>query len=178
LGSWIRIRIKVKSRICNLYFVKVNSRIQIRIKVKGGSFGGSHRAIRPNPGVMKAKNGAEETYNEHWRIFKPVVADSHPFNEKPEPDPHQSNRPNPDLIPYKKVKSHSQTQNSMSVMWSATLFIGEAPDRYQNKVGSGSASKVVDPQQWVKSVFRICICRLSMFFRLLDPQIIGTDPDP
>ncbi len=60
--------------------------------------------------------------------------ESHPCNEKPEPDLHQSNRPDPDLVPYnKKVKSQSRTRNCMSVMWSATLLIGVDPDRYQIK---------------------------------------------
>jgi hypothetical protein len=36
-------------------------------------------------------------------------------------------------------------------MWSATLFIGEAPDRYQFKLDLDRHQKVADPQQWVKT---------------------------
>ncbi len=67
------------------------------------------------PGVMKANKEADKTHSEHWRNFKPV-ADPHHFYEKPELDPHQSNMPGPDHVPYKKVKSQSRTQNSMSVI--------------------------------------------------------------
>ncbi len=33
---------------------------------------------------------------EPWRVCRPVVADSHDFDEKPDPDPHQSEMSDPD----------------------------------------------------------------------------------
>ncbi len=68
MRSRIRIRIEVKSWI----------RIRIKVKI--------HKLFRDSRAV-DAHNGGLEIQTEPWWVCRQVVADSHQFDEKQDPDP-------------------------------------------------------------------------------------------
>jgi hypothetical protein len=72
---WIRIRIKVKSRIRICIKVKIRELLRLKIEL--------WRAV-------DAHIGDVEIQMEPWSVCRPVVADSHHFDEEQDldPDPH------------------------------------------------------------------------------------------
>jgi hypothetical protein len=72
-GSWIRIRIKVKTLEL------------LRLTME------PWRAVDARNGGVEAQNGGLE-----WRVCRPVVADSDHLDKEQDPDPHRSEKLDPD----------------------------------------------------------------------------------
>jgi hypothetical protein len=84
------------------------TRIRIRIKVK-------RLKLEPR-GAIDVQNRDVEAQNnaEPWRVFRPMVAYSHHFDEEQDPDSHQSGKSDPDPIRM-KVKRGIRIQTRIRI---------------------------------------------------------------
>jgi hypothetical protein len=71
--------------------------LDLQKKEKLGAVEDHNGAMKAHPGAMEAYNGAMEAYNGIMEVCKPVVADSHHFDEAPYPDLHWREKLDPCL---------------------------------------------------------------------------------